>query len=232
VTTKGSRQFVKYTFYKLDPAWRRLPPERRAEDKKEFAAVVTEIASDMTTRSYSTVGMRGDTDLLLWQATDTLEQVQDSATRVLSTSLGAYLDTSHSFLALTRVSHYVDDHRHEGQEGRSLEVKPSDARYFFVYPFLKTREWYLLEPEERQAMMSEHFKIGHKYPSVKINTSYSFGIDDQEFMVAFESDSPSDFLELVEELRGVRGSLFTLRDTPIITCIRKSIEDTLETLGG
>ena len=232
MTTKGNRQFVKYTFYKLDPAWRRLPPERRAEDKKEFSAVVTDIASDMTTRSYSTVGMRGDADLLLWQATNTLEQVQDSATRVLGTSLGGYLDTPHSFLAMTRVSHYVDDHRHEGQEGRTLEVKPSDAKYFFVYPFLKTREWYLLEPEERQAMMSEHFKIGHKYPSVKINTSYSFGIDDQEFMVAFESDSPSDFLELVEELRGVRGSLFTLRDTPIITCIRKSIEDTLETLGG
>ena len=186
----------------------------------------------MTTRSYSTVGLRGDADMLLWQATDTLEQVQDSATRVHSTSLGAYLDTPHSFLALTRVSHYVDDHRHEGQEGRSLEVLPSDAKYFFVYPFLKTREWYLLKPEERQAMMTEHFKIGHKYPSVKINTAYSFGIDDQEFMVAFESDSPSDFLELVEELRGVRGSLFTLRDTPIITCIRKSIEDTLETLGG
>jgi chlorite dismutase len=233
VSSNGHRQFVKYTFYKLDPAWRRLPSERRAQDKAEFAAVVSEIASGMTTRTYSTVGMRGDADLLLWQATDTLEQVQDSATRVLSTALGGYLDTPHSFLAMTRISHYVDDHRHEGQEGRTIEVKPSDdAKYFFVYPFLKTREWYLLKPEERQAMMNDHFKIGHKYPSVKINTSYSFGIDDQEFMVAFESDSPSDFLQLVEELRGVAGSLYTLRDTPIITCIRMSIEDALGTLGG
>lgn len=233
MSATGNRQFVKYTFYKLDPAWRRLPPEQRAEDKKEFAAVVSEIESGMTTRAYSTVGMRGDTDLLLWQAAESLEQVQDSATRVHGTSLGAYLDTPHSFLAMTRKSHYVDDHRHEGQEGRTLIVNPSDdARYFFVYPFVKTRQWYLLTSEERQEMMNDHFRIGHKYPSVKINTSYSFGLDDQEFMVAFESDSPSDFLELVEELRGVPGSLYTLRDTPIITCLRMSIEDALETLGG
>ena len=232
MSSSGDRQFVKYTFYKLDPAWRRLTAERRAGEKKEFAAVVSEIASGMMTRTYSTVGMRGDADLLLWQAADTLEQVQDSAATLNSTALAAYLATPHSFLAMTRRSHYVDGHRHEGQEGRSVRVTPSEgARYFFVYPFVKTRQWYLLPAEERQEMMNAHFRIGHKYPSVKINTSYSFGLDDQEFMVAFESDSPSDFLDLVEELRGVRGSLYTLRDTPIITCIRMPIERALDKLG-
>lgn len=184
------------------------------------------------TRTYSTVGLRGDTDLLIWQATETLEEVQSGAGRINATSLGAYLNTPHSFLSMTRRSHYVDDHKHDGQEGRSLKVKPSDtAKYFFVYPFVKTRQWYLLASEERQSMMTEHFRIGHKYPSVKINTSYSFGLDDQEFMVAFESDSPSDFLELVEELRSVQGSLYTLRDTPIITCIRMPITEVLDALG-
>lgn len=232
MSSASGRQFVKYTFFKLDPQWRLLPSDTRAAQKEEFAAVVSEISSGMMTRSYSTVGMRGDVDLLLWQAAQSLEQVQDSAAMVNSTALAAHLDTPHSFLALTRRSHYVDGHSHEGQEGRSVTVTPSEgARYFFVYPFVKTRQWYLLSAEERQGMMTEHFRIGHRYPSVKINTSYSFGLDDQEFMVAFESDSPADFLDLVEELRGIPGSLYTLRDTPIITCISMPIEEALDKLG-
>lgn len=227
-----SRQFVKYTFYKVDPQWRRLPETERTDGKREFAAVVDEFSGSMVLRSYSLVGMRGDADFMLWQGADTLEDVQQVATRLLSTQLGHYLSTPHSFLSMTRRSQYVGQHRHEGQEGTRLKVTPGQAKYFFVYPFVKTTEWYMLPSEDRQRMMSEHFRVGHKYPSVKINTSYSFGLDDPEFMVAFESDSPSDFLELVMELRHSEVRKYTLRDTPIFTCIQMPIEQTLDTLGG
>ena len=80
-------------------------------------------------------------------------------------------------------------------------------------------------------MMNDHFRIGHKYPSVKINTTYSFGLDDQEFMVGFETDSPSDFVDLVMDLRGTEASSYTLKDTPIFTCIRRPIGETLESMG-
>ena len=228
----NGRQFVKYSFFKVDPEWRRLPAELRADGKREFAAVVDESASHMMVRSYSLVGLRGDADFLLWQATDTLESLQDMATRLWGTGLGRYLAQPYSYLAMTHRSPYVGQHRHSGQEGTSVKVRPGEASYFIVYPFLKTREWYLLPPEERQRMMNDHFSIGHKYPSVKINTTYSFGLDDQEFVVAFETDSPADFLDLVVDLRGVEGSLFTLRDTPIFTCIRRPVDETLDSLGG
>ena len=226
------RQLVKFNFYKVDPLWRRLPQEQRTNDKREFAAVVDESTTQLFTRSYSLVGLRGDADFLLWQASDSLEGLQDAATRLWSTGLGRYLSQPYSYLAMTRRSQYVGRHRHDGQEGTRVKVRPGDAKYFVVYPFLKTREWYLLPQEDRQRMMSDHFTIGHKYPSVKINTTYSFGLDDQEFVVAFETDSPSDFLDLVMDLRGVEGSLYTLRDTPIFTCIHRSIDDTLDSLGG
>ena len=231
VETNG-RHFVKYSFFKVDPDWRRLSAERRADGKREFAAVVDESAAGMMTRSYSLVGLRGDVDFLLWQAADTLEGLQEVATRLWATDLGAYLTQPHSYLAMTNRSQYVGQHRHAGQEGTSVEVRPGRGSYFIVYPFLKTREWYLLPQKERQRMMNDHFKVGHKYPSVKINTTYSFGLDDQEFVVAFETDSPGDFLDLVMDLRGVEGSLFTLRDTPIFTCIRHPIDETLDSLGG
>ena len=228
----NGRQFVKYSFYKVDPAWRRLSPEKRLDNKREFAAVVEETATHMVVRSYSLVGLRGDTDFLLWQTADSLDRIQEAATRVWATGLGGYLTQPYSYLAMTRRSQYVDQHRHAGQEGTKTSVLPGDARYFIVYPFLKTREWYLLPPEERQRMMNDHFKVGHDYPSVRIHTSYSFGLDDQEFVVAFDTDSPSDFLDLVMALRGVEGSMYTLRDTPIFTCINRPIDETLDSLGG
>lgn len=185
----------------------------------------------MMVRSYSLVGLRGDVDFLLWKAAASLEELQESATRLWSTGLGKYLTQPYSYLAMTRGSQYVGGHRHSGQEAMRTSVRPGDAAYLVVYPFLKTREWYLLPQAERQRMMNDHFRIGHKYPSVEINTSYSFGLDDQEFVVAFVTDAPADFLDLVMELRQLEGSRFTLRDTPILTCIRRPILEVLESMG-
>ena len=224
-------QFVKYNFYSVDPLWRRLSPEERADNRQEFCAVVDALASGMFIRSFSLVGLRGDADFLLWQAADSLEHLQEAATRLWSTGLGKYLTQPYSYLAVTRPSQYVGKHSHKGQEGTGNRLSPGDARYFILYPFLKTRQWYRLPQEERQRMMSDHFRVGHKYPSVKINTTYSFGLDDQEFMVGFETDSPSDFVDLVMDLRGTEASSFTLKDTPIFTCIRRPIQETLESMG-
>jgi chlorite dismutase len=131
---------------------------------------------------------------------------------------------------MTKRSMYLDRINPEHPEDRAHLV-PGKYKYFFVYPFVKKREWYLLSMEDRQKLMDEHIRMGNKYPSVKLNTTYSFGLDDQEFVVAFETDSPADFLDLVQELRESQGSLYTLRDTPIITCLRKNVHEVLDDLG-
>ena len=228
----NGRTYVKYNFFKVMPEWRRLPQAERSAGKEEFAAVIDEFEDQMFTRSFSLVGLRGDTDFLLWQASPEIETLQDVATRLWSTKLGAYLTQPYSYLAMTRKSPYVGGHRHEGQEGVSHEFRPGNAPYFVVYPFTKTTDWYALPREDRQKMMSQHFEIGHKYPNVKINTTYSFGLDDQEFVVAFETDSPADFLDLVEEMRGSAARPYTLEDTPIFTCIHRPLKETLDSLGG
>jgi len=181
---------------------------------------------------YSTIGIRGDCDFMLWRISYDLDLFQDMSTKMLASGLGQYLSTPYSYLALTKRSVYVDHHSHAGQEGKRLTVVPGKSKYIFVYPFLKTREWFLLTKAARQGMMDEHIEVGHRFPSVKLNTTYSFGLDDQEWVVAFESDKPEDFLDLVMALRETEGSRYTLRDTPIFTCIRKSLKETLDTLGG
>jgi chlorite dismutase len=224
------RQIVKYAFYRAEPAWRRLGDEEKAAGRKELAELILEWRERIPMlRSYSTVGMRGDADMLLWSAAKTLEEIRDLETQIRSTAFGRYLETPHSFLAMTKRSQYED--RLDPTSREKLQVKPGRAKYLFIYPFVKTRAWYLLPFEERQQMMDAHIEIGHRYPTVKLNTTYSFGLDDQEFVVAFETDSPEDFLDLVMALREARSSEFTLRDTPIFSCIAADPGAVLETLG-
>ncbi|MBI2902768.1 MAG: chlorite dismutase family protein [Candidatus Methylomirabilis oxyfera] len=227
----ANRQLVNFAFYKVDPAWRRLPKEEREASKKEFGSAVDEWRQRMLLIPYSTVGLRPETDFMLWRIADTLDLFQEMSRQLNKTALGAYLTTPYSFVAMTRRSIYVDKHFHPGQEGRRAAIVPGEYRYLFVYPFVKTREWFLLPIEQRQEMMNVHIKVGHQFPSVKLNTTYSFGLDDQEFVVAFESDKPADFVDLVMALRETEGSRFTLRDTPILTCVRKPIHETLDDLG-
>ena len=225
------RQVVKFTFYRVDPAWRRLPPEQRNEAKDDLCRVLETFGDRLLIRSYSLMGMRGDADLLLWQVGDRLEEIRELATAVFSTAMGPYLSAPYSYLAMTRRSIYVSPEEQGGPAGRS-ELSPGDAKYLFVYPFVKTRAWYKLSKAERQRMMDEHIGIGRRYPSVKLNTTYSYGLDDQEFVVAFETDEPSDFLDLVMELRETEASAYTLRDTPIFSCIAMGLREALDTLGA
>ena len=228
---KQSRQFVRYVCYKVQPEWRRLPKAQRDSSRAEFAAVVDEMSDGMMVRSYSLAGTRGDADLMLWEVAPRLDNIQNLAVSLSSTELGRYMDTPHSYLAMTRRSIYVEKHEHPGQEGARIKVRPAGAKYLFVYPFVKTREWYLLPKEERQQIMDVHIGVGHKYPGVRINTSYSFGLDDQDFVVAFEGDDPGEFLDLVMDLRETQSSKYTVRDTPIFTGVSMTIQEALASLG-
>lgn len=181
--------------------------------------------------SYSMIGIRGDAEFMLWRISERLEDFQDMSAAFLKTGLGQYILIPYSYLAMTKRSMYVDKHQHTGSESSRARIVPGEAKYLFVYPFIKNRDWYTLPKEERQKMMDVHIAMGHKYPSVKINTTYSFGLDDHEFVVAFESDSPADFLDLVMELRETQASRFTVRDTPAFTCIRQDLSEILEALG-
>jgi chlorite dismutase len=224
------RQVVRYAFYRLDASWRRLPAERQAAAKVEFGSTIDSFQGHLLLRPYGLVGIRGDCDFLLWQVAEDLDVLVSLQTALNRTDLGAYLSVPYSYLAMTRRSIYEfpEDPTHPSR----LVIRPSDAKYLFVYPFVKTRAWYSLAKPERQRMMDEHVRVGRKYPSIRLNTTYSYGLDDQEFIVAFEGDSPGEFLDLVMELRESEASSYTLRDTPTFTCVQMSLWDLLDTLGG
>src|ERR687893_661919 len=218
------RHFVKYTFLKVDPAWRRLDPEERSEHKREFIAACEDFAEQRLLRAFSTVGTRGDADLMLLTQATNLDRIHEFHVVLQQSGLMSWVSIPYSFLALTKESEYSDESR--------LEVRPAKGKYMFVYPFVKTRAWYALPADERWRIMQEHIRVGKEYPDIDLNTSYSFGLDDQEFVVAFETDEPARFLDLVQRLRGTEASAYTKQDTPTFTCVATSVERALGALDG
>ncbi|NIQ03327.1 MAG: chlorite dismutase [Nitrospinaceae bacterium] len=229
---KVPRQFVNFSFFKLDPAYRRLPQKEIDKGKKEFLEVLEEYDSrdDIILLSYTTMGIRADAELMFWRVSYKMELFQEMTTKLYRTGLGKYLQQTYSYFSQTKKSMYMDIFNPEHEEDRT-HIIPGKAKYLFIYPFTKKREWYLLTKFTRQGIMDEHIFVGNKYPSVKLNTTYSFGIDDYEFVVAFETDYPDDFVDLVMDLRETEGSRYTLEDTPIFSCTAMSLEDAVNALG-
>jgi chlorite dismutase len=222
----SGRHFVKFTFLKLDPAWRRLNADERALGKREFAAACNDFAEDHFLRAYSLVGTRGDADLMLRVAAPLLDPIHELHVLLNQSGLMRYAEISHSYLAMTKESVYSD-------EPQPLTPREgSERRYLIVYPMWKKREWYGLPADERMRIMRGHIETGRRYGTIEINTAYSFGLDDQEFVVSFNADDPGEFLDLVHELRATESSAYTLSETPIFTCISASVERALDALDG
>src|SRR5213595_2534433 len=219
-------QYVGYTFYRIDPAWRRLPVEERAAHKDAFAEVVEDWSGRMEgLKAYSTTGVRPDADFFLWKITERYEDLGELGTALNGTPLAGWLETPYSYLATTKASQYTSARR-------ARKITPRSSPYLVVYPFVKTRQWYALPEADRQRAMDEHMRIGAEFESIHNHTTYSFGIDDQEFMTAFECDEPADFMHLMLTLRETEASRYTERDTPIFVGRHVEIRSALDALDG
>ncbi len=219
-----NRQFFNFSFFKIDPKWRWMADLAKEESARELENVI--LNSPVKIRSYSTLGLRDDADFLLWFMSDSIEDIQETISKIYLTVVGKYITPSRVYLSSTRPSIYAQTNRTNSFVG-GLEPK----KYTIVYPFIKTREWYLLPLEQRKQMMDEHIKASQKFPQVELNTTYSFGIHDEDFMLAFETDDLHVFQDLIMELRGTRVSAYIKVDTPMIVCVKKDIIPIITSLG-
>ena len=226
------RQLISFSFYKVMPEWRRLPRAERDEHRREAAEVLRRWSnySELSLVTYSTVGLRSDSDFVLWRICYSLECLQSMTSELLSTRLGGYLQTSYSYLSMTKQSQYQIGPQHESYDLRGA-IKPGAFKYLFLFPMEKTKAWYALPFEERQRMVLDYIRIMGDFPRVRLNVMYSFGLDDQDFIVAIGSDYPEDVLDMVQQMREAESTGYNQRDTPVFTCQRTTIEEMLERLG-
>ena len=221
-----SEKFFSFTFYKVDPKWRWLNEIGKDESSTEFLELLKVANTKIKVRTYSTIGLRHDSEFMIWSISPSLENIQVLTTKIYSTILGKYLEPTCTFLSLTRKSIYSN----QVKLGFENESDPP-LKYVVVYPFIKSREWYLLPFEKRKQMMDEHIKIGRKYPEIRLNTTYSFGIGDQDFMLAFETNDLSRFQNLIIDLRETEVSRYIIKDTPMIPCVLKDMNEIIKSLG-
>src|SRR5919206_4200925 len=224
-TATTPQLYLNFSFFKVDPKWRWLNEIGKEEAAKEFLGLIEVASTKMKVRTYSTLGLRDDAEFLLWMISDSVEKMQILTSKTYSTVLGKYLELSRVYLSASRPSIYSN----KVIPGFATDEQP--MKYTVVYPFVKSREWYLLPYEDRQKMMDEHIAVGRKFPQIRLNTSYSFGIDDQDFMLAFETNDLMIFQDLIVQLRETQVSKYIVRDTPMIVCIYKGgVEEFIKSL--
>ena len=223
-------ELFRYLTLALSPEWRRLDAATRDDDKREFADAVGR--SRARVHAYSLVGTRADADLLLWAVGEDLEELRELETILGATRLWTYSTRPYAYLAARRRSPYLGAHAHAGGEHEGPAGPRGDKAYVVVYPMTKKRSWYSLPHEERTRIMAAHFAVGHRYPTIRIHTGYSFGIDDHEFVVAFECEDVREFLALVADLRETESSSYTERETPIFVGRAMPLQDALDEVDG
>lgn len=213
----------------LDPAWRRRTDEERHDDGCRFLEATTAAAMGGTrTISYSTIGLEPGVDMLLWRMAPGVDELERTAASLLRSGLGRWLTVSHSLIGRIGPSQYV--RKPTAQEQSLFDGERS--RYLVVYPFTKSTEWYLLSKEARQGVMNEHMRVGHDYPSIRQVLAYSFGLDSQDFVVAYETDDLVAFGDLVRALRGTESRRSTVNDSPILLGVHRTLGEIMALLGA
>ena len=222
-----SARYVRALALGLDPAWRRLDAARRRSTADSFLEALVP-KEGVVTETYSLIGLKPGIDLLVWQLAGSVDALEEESARLLRSGLGRWLAVRESFTGLIGDSQYVV--RPTSQEQSLFEG--DRARYLIVYPFTKSTDWYLTSREVRQGSMNEHMRVGHAYPQVRQLLAYSFGLDDQDFLVAYETDDLPAFSALVRDLRGTDGRRSTVRDTPILLGVHRPALEIVELLGA
>ena len=219
-TPRTLNHFALYAF--KDGYWS-TDPKQRAEFHKDWLAGLRAGAHAVDIFQSATSGA----DLLVWcvlEADDpkVVSAFFESLTRATS-PYRQLLQPLHSLWGFTRPSQYT-------KVRSAQEIDPfgrTRKQYLIMYPFTKTPEWYLMSREARQGMMNEHIRIGKQYESIKQLLLYSFGLQDQEFVVVYETDDLPRVSDLVNELRDTEGRRYTLQDSPVYTAIYHPAEETL-----
>jgi chlorite dismutase len=219
------RTLSHYAVFSFKDAYWTLGPDARAEFHEAWLGALRDAATKVDI--YQVFPSETDADIMVWSSIDAEEPAAaaeffERFTRAL-TPFRHLLRVTSVLWGYTRPSQYTKTRSNQEINAFAEERR----RYLVVYPFVKTKEWYLLGADSRQGMMNGHIKVGKQYEEITQQLLYSFGVQDQEFVVVYEMDDLRRFSDLVADLRKVDGRLYTERDTPLHAGIYHPAEKTL-----
>ena len=210
------------------PVFRAVPealPEDRDVAAKEVRVLLDDFSDRIETRgSYSTAGFRADADLMFWWVARSAPDIQALTVAFRKTRIGRALEQREMFLGIVRPAEFSKDHQPAFVQGQPPK------EYLCVYPFVRTPEWYLLDPGDRGALLRQHGEAGREFPDVLANTTSAFGLGDYEWILAFEAETPDRIVDLIRRLRSTEARRYTKVEVPFFTGIRKPVEQVVAEL--
>jgi peroxiredoxin len=214
--------YALYPVFKAQAAFRNLDADDAAQ---EIENLFKEWEGRIAVRGvYSTVGFRADSDIMLWLIGSSPDEMQGALAQLRRTVAGRLLDPVWMFMGVVKPAEFTSDHSPAFARGEPPK------RFLNVYPFVRTSEWYLLPPEERESLLREHGERGRQFPDVLANTTSAFGINDWEWILAFEADDLGRIVECIRALRESPARRYTKEEVPFVTGIRKDVGDALTDL--
>jgi len=214
--------FASYPVFKVGES---LDDSERDVAAKEVQALFDDHSDRVDIRGiYSTTGFGAGSDLMMWWVTRSPDDVQDLLVNFRKTQLGRSLGLTESFMGLVRPAEFAADHLPAFVKGETPK------RYACVYPFVRTPDWYLLDPKERGQLLRLHGEVGRGFGDVLANTTSAFGLGDYEWILAFEADGVDRIVELIRALRATEARRFTKVEIPFVTGIRKELSEAVATL--
>ena len=223
------RTLSHFTLLRFTQAYWMLGPEERGQRLRSLWEGLSGVAD--ARHVYQVFPLHDSADLLVWTALRSAEPDRVHAffhgyAQMLA-PLRPVLEVQQPLWGFTRPSTYT--------KARSTqEVDPFMAerkRFLVVYPFVKTSAWYALSRDTRQGMMNGHIRVGKEYPDITQLLLYSVGVQDQEFVVVYETDDLPRFSDLVNQLRSTEARAYTERDTPLTTALHHPGGDALGLFG-
>ena len=202
------------------------------KETSSFSSTISKGEGVLCTYFYQVTPIIAGADFLVWNAaplTDNQDENRffEMIGRVVSPRRHL-LEPSAALWGYTRPSVYS-----RGSNPQEIDPFASQRQtYLVLYPFVKTVQWYLLGKDTRQGMMNEHIRIGRQYPEIKQLLLYSFGVQDQEFIVVYETETLYRFSELVNELRSSDAREYTERDTPVYSAVWRSPQALADMFGA
>lgn len=224
---KGSPEsiYALYPAFRARDGFRDLSADALADVVQEVENLYKTFDGRVEVRgTYSTVGFRSDTDLMLWLVGRVVEDIQTFLSEFRRTQAGRLTDIAWTFMGVVKPAEFTPDHQPAFVKG----VPPKT--FLCVYPFVRTPEWYLLPPEERSSLLREHGEIGRQFPDVLANTTSAFGINDWEWILAFEAERADSLVDVIRRLRDTKARLFTKVEIPFVTGIRKPVAEAFDDL--
>jgi chlorite dismutase len=217
--------YHQYLFFDLGSGFHRLRQMERDQLLHDFAAWLA-APPNVSVVTYATLGFKPDTTFMLWARAHDPSAIQTAVRDLLRSQMGEWLTLRQSLFGITRPSQYSRGPQKADQVILANERLP----YLIIYPFTKTTDWYQLDFETRRQLMGAHIKVGVGHPAIRQCLLYSYGVDDHEFIVSYETPTLEQFQDLIIELRSTEVRKYTANDLPIYTCIYKSPKEPIEWL--